>query len=78
MLWMTVGGQMMVFRQLFDAQSSEYTYVVADINQKKAVIFDPLLRKLDRDLNILRELGVGLAYCFETHLHEKHNIFKSW
>ena len=63
---------MMVFRQLFDAQSSAYTYVVADLNTKKAAIFDPVLRRLDRDLNIIRELGVTLTHCFETHLHDDH------
>jgi sulfur dioxygenase len=63
---------MMVFRQLFDSHSSAYTYVVADLSQKKAAIFDPVLKKLDRDLTIIRELGVELSYCFETHLHDDH------
>jgi sulfur dioxygenase len=62
----------MVFRQLFDAQSCAYTYLVADLNNKQAAIVDPVLRRLDRDLNVLRELGVTLTHCFETHLHDDH------
>lgn len=63
---------MFTFRQLFDATTGTYTYLVADLTVKKAAIFDTVMRQLDRDLSLIAELGVELAYCFETHLHADH------
>jgi sulfur dioxygenase len=62
----------MLFRQLFDAQSSTYTYLIADGNTKEAILVDPVLEQVDRDLKLLKELGLTLRYCLETHIHADH------
>ncbi|MBO3460502.1 FAD/NAD(P)-binding protein [Aetokthonos hydrillicola Thurmond2011] len=62
----------MLFRQLFDPESSTYTYLIADTETKAAVLVDPVLERVNRDLQILRELGLTLQYCLETHIHADH------
>lgn len=62
----------MLFRQLFDAESSTYTYLIADPATKAAVLVDPVLEQVDRDLKLLKELGLTLHYCLETHVHADH------
>ena len=62
----------MLFRQLFDRESSTYTYLIADINTKQAVLVDTVIEKLDRDFGLIKELGLKLDYCLETHLHADH------
>jgi sulfur dioxygenase len=59
----------MLFRQLFDKESSSYTYLIADISTQEAVLVDPVLEQINRDLTLLKELGLNLRYCLETHLH---------
>ena len=60
------------FRQLFDKESSTYTYIIADPKSKKALIIDPVLDQIDRDLLILNELHFTLEYIFDTHVHADH------
>lgn len=62
----------MLFRQLFDQESSTYTYLIADPETKVAILVDPVLEQVERDLEILRELGLTLRYCLETHIHADH------
>ena len=59
----------MLFRQLFDSESSTYTYLLADEETKEAILIDPVLEQVDRDLKLLQELGLTLRYCLETHVH---------
>ena len=33
---------------------------------------DPVLEEVERDLQLLRELGLSLRYCLETHVHADH------
>lgn len=63
---------MMLFRQLFDAESSTYTYLIANLLIKEAILVDPVLEQVDRDLKLLHELGLTLRYCLETHIHADH------
>ncbi|AMO22163.1 hypothetical protein GCM10027034_24650 [Ramlibacter solisilvae] len=58
--------------QLFDPASSTYTYVVFDESTSEAVIIDPVDEQLDRDLSVLKELGLKLAWTVETHAHADH------
>lgn len=62
----------MLFRQLFDPESSTYTYLIADSNTKTALLIDPVLEQVERDLKLLDELGLSLQYCLETHIHADH------
>jgi glyoxylase-like metal-dependent hydrolase (beta-lactamase superfamily II) len=61
-----------LFRQLFDAESSTYTYLVADPVTRHAVLIDPVLEQLERDLQIVGELDLKLTHVFETHVHADH------
>jgi hypothetical protein len=40
----------MLFRQLFDAESSTYTYLIADLAIKEAILVDPVLEQVERDV----------------------------
>jgi len=61
----------MLFRQLFDTSgSSTYTYLLADGGE--AVLIDPVLEQVDRDLQLVAELGVTLKYAINTHCHADH------
>jgi glyoxylase-like metal-dependent hydrolase (beta-lactamase superfamily II) len=62
----------MLFRQLFEPQSSAYTYLVACEATREAVLIDPVLETVDRDIEILTALGVVLKYTIETHIHADH------
>lgn len=62
----------MLFRQLFDAESSTYTYLLADPATGEAVLVDPVLEQVERDHELLQELGLTLRYCLETHIHADH------
>lgn len=58
--------------QLFDAESSTFTYILCGPGSREAVIIDPVDHNLERDLAHLRRLGLTLAYVLETHAHADH------
>lgn len=62
----------MIFRQLFDAESSTYTYLLADPISGEAVLIDPVFERHARDRALLRELGLKLTHTLDTHLHADH------
>lgn len=62
----------MLFRQLFDAATSTYTYLIADPQTQEAILVDSVLEQVDRDRQLLSELGLTLKYCLETHIHADH------
>lgn len=61
-----------IFHQLFEAESSTYTYIIADQKSKEAAIIDPVLETVDRDLKLVEELGLRLMYVLDTHIHADH------
>ena len=62
----------MIFRQLFDPQSSTYTYLLADANTREAVLVDPVFEQARRDAALVKELGLRLIATLETHVHADH------
>jgi glyoxylase-like metal-dependent hydrolase (beta-lactamase superfamily II) len=61
-----------IFRTLFDPETSTYTYLLADEGTRDAVLIDPVHEHLERDLGLLSELELRLAYTLETHVHADH------
>jgi glyoxylase-like metal-dependent hydrolase (beta-lactamase superfamily II)/rhodanese-related sulfurtransferase len=62
----------MIFRQLFDQVSGTYSYVLASRRGGEALIIDPVLEKVDRYLQLMRELDLKLVKAVDTHLHADH------
>ena len=62
----------MMFRQLFDRESSTYTYLLADEETRDAVLIDPVREQTERDIGLLEDFGLTLRYVLETHVHADH------
>ena len=62
----------MIFKQLYDVESSTYTYLLADAETKEGVVIDSVKENLERDLRLIDELGIKILYSLETHIHADH------
>jgi sulfur dioxygenase len=62
----------MIFRQLFEPLSSTYSYLLGCEETGQAVLIDPVIVSIDRDLAELSRLGLTLAYSLDTHIHADH------
>ena len=62
----------MIFRQLFDQVSATYTYLLASRPGGEALIIDPVLEKVDRYIQLVKELDLKLVKAIDTHLHADH------
>ena len=62
----------MIFRQLFEQVSGTYSYLLASRPGGEALIIDPVLEKVDRYLQLARELDLRLVKAVDTHLHADH------
>ncbi len=65
-------GDGLLFYQLFDAESSTFTYLLGDEATREAVIIDAVAEQIDRDLQLIGELGLRLHYILDTHIHADH------
>ena len=63
---------MLVFRQLFDPQSSTYTYLLGDRASGAALLIDPVFEQVRRDAALIGELGLKLLATLDTHVHADH------
>ena len=63
---------MLIFRHLFDTQSSTYTYLLADAATRGAMLIDPVFEHAQRDAALVAELGLTLGWTLETHVHADH------
>lgn len=62
----------MIFKQLLEQDSSTYTYLLACEETGQCVLIDPVIDTVERDLQVLQELGLQLTYTLETHMHADH------
>ena len=62
----------MIFKQLFDTESSTYTYFLADAMSKEAVLIDPVDSQIEVYLALLKSNDYTLKYSLETHVHADH------
>jgi len=62
----------MLLRQLFDHETWTYTYLLADEETGEAVLIDPVIDQLERDIKLLDDLGLKLVYTLDTHAHADH------
>ena len=62
----------MIFRQLFDKNSSTYTYLIASEKGREALIIDPVLENIDIYIKTLNELDLKLVKVIDTHIHADH------
>jgi sulfur dioxygenase len=71
------GGQPLLFRQLFDADTGTFTYLLVDVASRQGVLIDSVFEQHARDLSLIRELGVELVASIDTHAHADH-VTGSW
>lgn len=62
----------LIFRQLFDAASSTYTYLLGEAHSRQAIIIDPVFEQHARDRALVEELGLRLVAALDTHCHADH------
>lgn len=62
----------MIFLQLFETESFTYTYLFGCTQTGQAILLDPVLETVDRDMKTLQKLGLRLACTLETHIHADH------
>jgi glyoxylase-like metal-dependent hydrolase (beta-lactamase superfamily II) len=62
----------LIFRQLFDSESSTYTYLIASRRGGEALIIDPVLDRVDRYMQLLDEMDLRLIKAADTHVHADH------
>lgn len=65
-------GSSTIFYQMSESETSTYTYLLADSKTLEAVLIDPVVDTVERDLKLIQELGVKLKYTLETHIHADH------
>lgn len=62
----------LLLRQLFDRDTFSYTYLLVDTKTREGAIIDAVKEQIDRDLQLIKELGIELLYAIETHAHADH------
>ena len=71
------GGGTLLFRQLFDADTGTFTYLLADVTSRQGVLIDSVFEQHSRDLSLIQELGIELVASLDTHVHADH-VTGSW
>ena len=62
----------LIFHQLFEKETSTYTYLLGDHDTKEAILIDPVVEMADRDVKLIADLGLKLKYVLDTHVHADH------
>ncbi|TVS06213.1 MAG: MBL fold metallo-hydrolase [Cyanobium sp. PLM2.Bin73] len=71
------GGGPLLVRQLFDADTGTFTYLLADTASRQGLIIDTVFEQHGRDLSLIRELSIELVASIDTHVHADH-VTGSW
>ncbi len=71
------GGGSLLFRQLFDADTGTFTYLLVDVPSRQGVLIDSVFEQHARDLALIQELGITLVASLDTHVHADH-VTGSW
>jgi glyoxylase-like metal-dependent hydrolase (beta-lactamase superfamily II) len=69
---LTTEASIMIFRQLYEPESSTYSYLLADRDSGEALLIDPVVETAERDLSDINDLGLTLVCTLETHVHADH------
>lgn len=77
LLQSAAGGSSVLLRQLFDAETGTFTYLLVDVATCRGLLIDPVYERHSRDLALVRELGVDLVASLDTHAHADH-VTGSW
>lgn len=72
MLSSTRSSRTLIFRQLFERDTSTFTYLLGDGITGNAILIDPVLEKVERDAMLVRELDLDLKFILNTHIHADH------
>lgn len=67
-----MNSQTNIFRQLFDRDSSTFTYLLGDLSTAQAILIDPVAGHESMYLQLLSEMGLSLSYALDTHVHADH------
>jgi sulfur dioxygenase len=59
-------------RQMFESTTSTFTYLLYDQVNREGVLIDSVLETTERDLKLIKELGIKLKYVLDTHVHADH------
>ena len=62
----------MIFKQLFDTESSTYSYIISTGKGREALIIDPVIEHTSEYLKILEDLELSLVKVIDTHIHADH------
>ena len=62
----------MLFHQLFDKNSSTYTYLIASAKGREALLIDPVIENIEQYIKLLNELDLKLVKVIDTHIHADH------
>jgi glyoxylase-like metal-dependent hydrolase (beta-lactamase superfamily II) len=62
----------MIFNQLFDVNSSTYTYIVSSGKGREALIIDPVIENTNEYIRLLKDLDLKLVKVIDTHIHADH------
>ncbi|MES2182213.1 MAG: MBL fold metallo-hydrolase [Pseudomonadota bacterium] len=62
----------MIFKQMFDTESSTLTYLLMDEVSHEGALIDPVAGHTDDYIAVMDSLGCKLKFSLETHVHADH------
>lgn len=62
----------MIFRQLFEIETSTYSYLLGCERTRRAILIDSVASEFEQYQALLQELNLKLIFTLETHVHADH------